>query len=80
MPQKSNKDRGKANKKAHSKKNNDRKNPWDYKTDLPVLLEPQKLDREEVAVLCFRNQYRIKPVKYQEPKQCDDDIYRMFGE
>ena len=44
MPQKSKKNGGKVNKKAQSKKNKDRKNPWDYKTDLPVLLEPQKLD------------------------------------
>ena len=38
--------------KSQSNKNKDRKNPWDYKTELPVLLEGQKLDRDEVSVLC----------------------------
>ena len=77
---KSNKDKGNANKNIKSKKNKDKKNPWDYKTELPVLFEPQKLDQDEVAVLCCREQYRIKPVKYQEPKQGDDAVYKMFGD
>ena len=51
-----------------------------YKNELPVLLELQKLDQDEISVLCCRDQYRIKPVRYQEPKQHDDAVYNMFGE
>ena len=57
-----------------------RKNPWKYKSNPSVLLEPQKLDWDDVSVLSYRNQCRIKPVNYQEPKQQDDAVYTMFSE
>ena len=80
MPRKSNKDKGKRSKNGKGKKNNNWKNPWEYKTELPVLLEPQKLDQDKVATLCYRDQYGIKPVKYQDLKDHDDKVYKMFGE
>ena len=70
----------KTSKGTGGKKNINKGNPWEYKDELPLLLEPQKLDRDKVSVLCCRDQYRIKPVIYEEPKQRDDTVYEMFGE
>ena len=59
-------------------KNDD--NPWTYQQNLTLLLETDKLSRDELLTLTCRDKYCIKSVMFESPKDRDDELYRIFGD
>ena len=59
-------------------KNDD--NPWTYQQNLALLLETDKLTRDELLTLTCRDKYCIKSMMFESPKDRDDELYRIFGD
>ena len=45
-----------------------------------MLLESDKLTREELLALTCRDKYCIKSVMFNSPRDRDDELYRIFGD
>ena len=43
-------------------------NPWTYQQNLALLLQTDKLTRDELLTLTCRDKYRIKSVMFESPK------------
>ena len=59
-------------------KNDD--NPCTYQQNLTLLLETDKLSRDELLTLTCRDKYCIKSVMFKSLKDRDDELYRIFGD
>ena len=55
-------------------------NPWTYQQNLALLLETDKLTRDEILTLPCRDKYCIKSVMFESPKDRDDELYRIVGD
>ena len=55
-------------------------NPWTYQQNLALLLETDKLTRNEILTLPCRDKYCIKSVMFESPKDQDGELYRIFGD
>ena len=55
-------------------------NPWLYKTELPILVESEKLDINDIPYLNCRNTFSVKLIKTNlTVKEVDDHMYSVFG-
>ena len=59
------------------RKNDD--NLWTYQQKLTLLLETDKLSRDELLTLTCRDKYCIKSVMFESRKDRDDELYQIFG-
>ena len=71
--------------KSHRKKmvkgqHKSEENPWTYQQNLALLLQTDKLTRDELLTLTWRDKYCIKSVMFESPKDWDDELYRIFGD
>ena len=55
-------------------------NSWTYQHNLPLLLESDKLTKDELLSLTCRDKYCIKSVMFESPRDRDDELYRIFGD
>ena len=53
-------------------------NPWAYQHNLQLLSEADKLTKDELLSLTCRDKYCIKSVMYENPRDQDDELYRIF--
>ena len=55
-------------------------NPWAYQHNLQLLSEADKLTKDELLSLTCRDKYCIKTVMFENPRDWDDELYRIFGD
>ena len=55
-------------------------NPWAYQHNLQWLSEADKLTKDELLLLTCRDKYCIKSVMFENSKDRDDELYRIFGD
>ena len=55
-------------------------NPWDYQHNMQLLSEADKLTKDELLSLTCRDMYCIKTVMFENPRDRDDELYRIFGD
>ena len=67
-------------KKAVKGQRKSEENPWTYQQNLALLLETDKLTRDELLTLTCRDKYCIKSMMFESPKDQDDELYRIFGD
>ena len=53
-------------------------NPWAYQHSLQLLSEADKLSKDELLSLTWRDKYCIKTVMFENPRDQDDELYRIF--
>ena len=53
-------------------------NPWAYQHNLQLLSEADKVSKVELLSLTCRDKYCIKTVMFENPRDWDDELYRIF--
>ena len=67
-------------KKAKKGQHKSEENPWAYQQNLQLLSEAEKLTKDELLSLTCRNKYCIKTVMFENPRDWDYELYRIFGD
>ena len=67
-------------KKAVKGQHKSEENPWTCQHNLPLLLESDKLTKDELLSLTCRDKYCIKSMMFESPRDRDDELYRIFGD
>ena len=57
--------KGNKTKKSEDEGSKEKENPWKYSKSLPTLVEDDKMSKGEIAKLCCKEHYCIKPVKFE---------------
>ena len=71
--------KGKRPKESKIQDGKEKENLWKYCEKLPTLMEADKLCKSDMAKLCCREKYYIKPVKYESEGDHNNEICQMFG-